>query len=306
MIELQRASRWYGQVIGLNDVSCTVPRGVTALLGPNGAGKSTFMKLVSGQLRPTTGFVRVLGDEPFANSKVFRKLGYCPEIDHFYEDMTGREFVRFLAVLGELPKETLDKRVDEVIEYVGMTVNAGRKIAGYSKGMRQRIKLAQALVHDPEVLLLDEPLNGLDPVGRREVTELMRRLGEGGKCVLVSSHILHEVEQMTRSIVLVHHGRLLAQGDIYEIRGLIDKHPHRIAFRTSDPAALARELLRLPRVLSLRFDDRDPEFLEIQTREAEAFYGQLADVVLEHGFVVESIESPDNNLEAVFRYLTEG
>jgi len=306
MIELQRASRWYGQVIGLNDVSCSVPAGVTALLGPNGAGKSTFMKLVSGQLRPTTGHVRVLGLEPFANGKVFRKLGYCPELDHFYEDMTGREFVLLLATLAGLPREDLAKRVDDVIERVGMTPHAGRKIAGYSKGMRQRIKLAQALVHDPDVLLLDEPLNGLDPVGRREVTDLMRRLGESGKCVLVSSHILHEVEQMTRSILLIHRGRLLAQGDMYEIRGLIDKHPHRIAFRTPDPHALARELLRLPRVLSLRFDDRDPRLLEIQTRDAEGFYGQLAEVALDGGFEVESFESPDNNLEAVFRYLTEG
>jgi ABC-2 type transport system ATP-binding protein len=306
MIELERASRWYGQVIGLNDVTCGIQAGVTALLGPNGAGKSTFMKLVSGQLRPTTGTVRVLGKQPFANGAVYRSLGYCPETDSFYEEMTGRDFVAFLGSMAGFRGAELRKRVDDSIARVGMEANAGRRIGGYSKGMRQRIKLAQALVHDPQVLLLDEPLNGLDPVGRREMTDLMRRLGEAGKCVLISSHILYEVEQMTRTILLIHRGRLLAQGDVYEIRGLIDKHPHRISIVTDDPRALAAALLRLPNVVSVRFDPRDPRRLELQTQAAEAFYAQLADVVLEHGFAIESFDSPDNNLEAVFRYLTEG
>jgi ABC-2 type transport system ATP-binding protein len=305
MITLERASRWYGQVIGLNDVTCAVPPGVTALLGPNGAGKSTFMKLVSGQLRPTTGRVLVAGDAPFANGRVYRRLGYCPEVDNFYEEMTGREFVALLGTLAGLARGDLRGRVQEVIELVGMQPNADRRIGGYSKGMRQRIKLAQALIHDPDVLLLDEPLNGLDPVGRREITELLRRLGEAGKCVLVSSHILYEVEHMTRNILLIHHGRLLAQGDVYLIRSLIDRHPHRIALSADDPNALARELLRLPRVVSVRFDDRDPRRLEVETRDPEGFYASLPEVVLEHGHAISGFESPDNNLEAVFRYLTE-
>jgi ABC-2 type transport system ATP-binding protein len=312
MIELERASRWYGQIIGLNDVTCAVTAGITALLGPNGAGKSTFMKLASGQLRPTTGRVTVLGERPFANGKVFRRLGYCPEVDRFWDEMTGREFVTTLGSLALLRGETLRKRVEDAICLVGMEANADRKIGGYSKGMRQRIKLAQAMIHDPDVLLLDEPLNGLDPVGRREMSGLMHRWGEAGKCVVVSSHVLHEVEQMTRSILLIHHGRLLAQGDVYQIRGLIDKHPHRIALATTNARALARELLAMPGVVSVRFEDRDevgpptPGHLEVETRDPDGFYAQLPDIVLAGDFDVSGFESPDNNLEAVFRYLTQG
>lgn len=306
MILLERASRWYGQVIGLNDVSCAVQPGVTALLGPNGAGKSTFMKLVSGQLRPTTGCVTVLGERPFGNSRVYRRLGYCPEIDSLYDDISGREFVRMLASLAGFRGPEVRRRADDAIELVGMTANADRRIGGYSKGMRQRIKLAQAMVHDPDILLLDEPLNGLDPLGRREITDLMRSLGEAGKCVLVSSHILYEVEQMTRSILLIHRGRMLAQGDVYEIRGLIDRHPHRIAIHTQDARRLAQELLAKTPVLSVRLDDRDPCRLELETRDPDGFYSKLPQVVLEEAFEIDGFESPDNNLEAVFRYLTEG
>ena len=306
MIELQRVSRWYGQVIGLNDVSAAVPAGLTALLGPNGAGKSTMMKLISGQLRPSTGRVTVLGQPPFGNGRVFQRLGFCPEIDSFYEEMTGREFVTMLATLGGLKGEMRRKRVDEAVHTVGMDPNADRKIGGYSKGMRQRIKVAQAIVHDPDVLLLDEPLNGLDPGGRREMTDLFRRYGEAGKCVLISSHILYEVEQMTRRILLIHRGRVLAQGDLYEIRGLIDQHPHRVALSSPTVRALAPVLLELPGVVSLRFDDQDPQRVELETRDPDGFYDQLPALVLDAGHELTEFDSPDNNLEAVFRYLTGG
>src|SRR5438128_98274 len=209
MIDLEHASRWYGQVIGINDVSCRILPGITALLGPNGAGKSTLIKLVTGQLRPSTGIVTVLGEPPFANSRVFRRLGYCPELERGCDDMTGRYFVTLLAHLGGLPPATISQRVSEVIEFVGMTENADRKIGGYSKGMRQRIKIAQGVVHDPDVFILDEPLNGLDPPGRHEISTLLRHLALEGKCILVSSHILYEVEQLTHRILLIHHGRLL-------------------------------------------------------------------------------------------------
>ncbi|MFN3653458.1 MAG: ABC transporter ATP-binding protein [Armatimonadota bacterium] len=305
MIHFARASRWYGQVIGLNDITCQIDAGITALLGPNGAGKSTFMKLVSGQLRPTTGKVEVLKERPFSNARVYRRLGYCPEVDSFYEDMTGREWVRFLTGLNGYSAAERNRRADESIRLVGMEPNADRRIGGYSKGMRQRIKLAQAVAHDPEVLLLDEPLNGLDPVGRREVTALIEGFAATGKCVVVSSHILHEVEQLTRRILLIHRGRLLAQGDLYRIRELIDRHPHRIALLCEEPRRLARDLLYLPFVVSARFDDRDPRRLEVETRDADAFYASLADLVLANDHVVHGFESPDNNLEAVFRYLTE-
>lgn len=310
MITLEHTSRWYGQVIGVNDVSCAIPPGITALLGPNGAGKSTMMKLITGQLRPTTGRVLVLNRAPFANPAVYRRLGYCPEIENSYDDLTGREFVTLMGALSGIPRRDLARRVADSIEQVGMTDRCDRKIGGYSKGMRQRIKVAQGIVHDPDVLILDEPLNGLDPLGRREVTDLLKALAAQGKCVVVSSHILYEVEQMTQDILLMSRGRLMAQGDIYQIRALIDRHPHRIAISTAadrgQGRALARELLGLPYVLSVRFDAPDGARMEIETREPERFYAQFPDIVLENEFAVTGFDSPDNNLEAVFNYLVNG
>lgn len=303
VIALEHASRWYGQVIGINDVSCRLPAGITALLGPNGAGKSTLLKLVTGQLRPTTGQVTVFGEKPFANGRVLRRLGYCPEIESLYDEMTGREFVTMLGAMGGLSSRALPARVAEAIEQVGMTPNADRKIGGYSKGMRQRIKVAQAVVHDPPVLILDEPLNGLDPVGRRDITTLLTLWAGRGKCLVVSSHILYEVEQMTKNILLMHRGRLRAQGDIYHIRSLIDAHPHRIAIKTTDARRLAQHLLALPYVLSVKFDNPLATELEMETRSPESFYAQFPDLVLQNGFTVTSFDSPDNNLESVFRYL---
>jgi len=306
VITLEHASRWYGQVIGINDVSCALPTGLTALLGPNGAGKSTMIKLLTGQLRPTTGRVRVLDQQPFANPRVFRRLGYCPEHESTYDDLTGRELVTLLGAMGGIPKARLRAKVAEVIELVDMTPHADRKLGGYSKGMRQRIKMAQALVHEPEVLILDEPLNGLDPVARRDLQTLLLEYAAMGKCVVVSSHILHEIEQMTKNILLLHHGRLLAQGDVYHIRSLIDAHPHRIAIQTSNPRGLAARLLELPYVLSAKFDQPLATSVEVETRSPESFYAQFPDLVIGGGFTVTSFDSPDNNLEAVFRYLVSG
>ena len=306
MIVLDHASRWYGQVIGINDVSCQILPGITALLGPNGAGKSTLIKLATGQLRPSTGYVTVLGEPPFANSRVFRRLGYCPELESGCEDMTGRYFVTLMAHLAGLPSASIPARVSEVIAFVGMSENADRKIGGYSKGMRQRIKIAQGIVHDPDVLILDEPLNGLDPPGRRDVTTLLTGLAEKGKCVVVSSHILYEVEHMTRNILLMNHGRVLAQGDIYAIRSLIDAHPHRISIATKDARALASQLIALPCVLSAKLDAMDATQVEVETRWPDTFYSQFPELVLANGFDITRFESPDNNLEAVFRYLVSG
>jgi len=302
MIVLDHASRWYGQVIGLNDVTCTIPVGITALLGENGAGKSTMMRMITGQLRPTTGTVRIFGLDPFANPEVFRRLGYCPEIDQFYEWMTGRQFVQHLARLQGYSAAEASRRTDETIARVGMADRADRRLQGYSKGMRQRIKLAQALLTDPDVILLDEPLNGLDPVGRREFMDLLAHLALEGKSIVVSSHILFEVEQMTRSILLLHRGRLLATGDLRAIRGLIDRHPHRIRLETPDPRAAASYLANLPFVLEILFDPSG-EALEVRTREPDQFYNAVADLAVLHGIPIHGLESPDNNLESVFRYL---
>lgn len=307
MITLEHASRWYGQVIGVNDVSAHISSGITALLGPNGAGKSTLLKLVTGQLKPTTGRVTVMDARPFANPSVFRRLGYTPEMENLHDDMTGREFVTFLATLSGLPSATRTSRVDEAVAQVGLSDAADRKIGGYSKGMRQRIKIAQAIVHEPDVLILDEPLNGLDPVGRREMSRLFTDLAAQGKTVVVSSHILYEVEQLTHNILLMHRGRLLAQGDVYQIRSLIDAHPHRISITTPHARPLAKCLIETPFILSARLDAGRNNLLEIETNAPDAFYDLFPRVIMENNFTVESFESPDNNLEAVFRYLvTDG
>ncbi|RYG88803.1 ABC transporter ATP-binding protein [bacterium] len=304
VIELQNASRWYGQVIGLNDVSCTIGPGITALLGMNGAGKSTLMRLITGQLRETTGTVRVFGEEPFANPNVYRRLGYCPEIDNFYERDSGRSFVRYMARLAGYGAAEAKTRAEEAIALVGMTERADRKIQGYSKGMRQRIKLAQAMVHDPDVILLDEPLNGLDPIGRHEFMKVLALLAERGKSIVVSSHILFEVEQMTRSILLLHRGRLLATGDLGVIRSLIDKYPHQVRIETPDVRQAATALAGLPNVVSLSYEPTG-DALRLQVREPDAFYTALARLVEEERLTVQSFTSPDNNLESVFRYLVE-
>ncbi|BBO23282.1 ABC type multidrug transporter, ATP-binding protein [Candidatus Nitrosymbiomonas proteolyticus] len=305
MIELRSASRWYGQVIGLNDVSATISGGVTALLGMNGAGKTTLMRLVTGQMRPTAGEVRVFGEDPFANPSVYRKMGYCPDVDNFYEELTGRQFLNLMGRMSGFTQQGAEKRTQGMLEKVGMADRADRKIGGFSKGMRQRIKLAQAMLHDPEIILLDEPLNGLDPVGRREFIDVLHELGDQGKAILVSSHILFEVEQMTRSILLLHRGRLLATGDLKVIRELIDKHPHRVRIRSTAARQVAEHIVALPYVISVHLEPGG-DALELQTREVDQFFQFLPTLALDKGLPLHAIESPDNNLESVFRYLVGG
>jgi ABC-2 type transport system ATP-binding protein len=245
----------------------------------------------------------VLGAEPFANPDVLRQIGYCPEFDSFYEDMTGREFVRLLASMSGYTGATLTKRVNDAIERVGMTDRCDRKLGGYSKGMRQRIKVAQAIVHDPSVLILDEPLNGLDPIGRRDIVSLLQAYAKEGKCVLISSHILYEVEQITDRILVIFKGRLLAQGDIHSIRAEIDKYPHKIQFFVQQARQLTADLMQIPSVVGVRFNQNRADWVEVETYEPNAFYSALSALVLEKKYKIESFHSPDNSLETVFRYL---
>jgi len=303
-IVLDRASRWYGQVIGLNDVSCTIGPGVTALLGMNGAGKTTMIRLITGQIRETTGTIRVFGEEPFANPNVYRRLGYCPELDNFYEHQTGRQFIYGMGRLSGYGRAEATQRTERVLQHVGMLERSDKKIAGYSKGMRQRIKLAQAMLHDPEIILLDEPLNGLDPVGRREFIDVLKAFAAEGKTIIVSSHILFEVEQMTRSILLLNRGRLLANGDLSAIRALIEKYPHRIRIDTPEPRSIAERLVGLPYVLNVQFDPRG-QSVEFQTKQPNDFYDAIPALILDDRLPIDSVSSPDNNLESIFRYLVE-
>jgi ABC-2 type transport system ATP-binding protein len=300
-LEFVRVSRWYGQVIALNDVTATLPPGVTGLLGPNGAGKSTFLKLAAGQLAPSQGEVRLLGRPAWGSPEAFHRVGLCPEADAFWEHMTGLQFLTALLRLTGYDDAECRRRAEGALHEVALLDAKDRRLGGYSKGMRQRVKLAQAIAHDPEVLLLDEPVSGMDPVNRRRVIDLVRRYGREGRTVLVSSHILHEVEAMTRRVLLVNHGRILAEGDVREIRELMDEHPHTVAIRARDPRRLAAAVVGWPNVLSISFA-AEGEWLTVQTARPDEFYRGLHEAALEAG--VAEMYSPDENLESVFRYLT--
>jgi ABC-2 type transport system ATP-binding protein len=303
IITTDHLSKWYGQVIGLNDVTVTVPAGVTGLLGPNGAGKSTFMKLITGQLRPSKGEVRVLGEPIWANPRLFARVGFCPEQDAFYERMTGLEWVMALVRLNGYSDTEARDAATQALTTVDLMEAAKKKIGAYSKGMRQRVKLAQAIVHDPELLILDEPLAGMDPLGRRKTMRMIRDFARHGKSVLVSSHILHEIESMTSDILLINNGRILAEGNVHQIRDLIDEHPHTVFVKAADPRGLAREFLTRADVISLRFE---PGAVVVETGKPDEFYAGLTDLVASGACgAIEEVTSPDDNLQAVFKYLVK-
>ena len=302
-IATEHLSKWYGQVSGLNDVTVSVSPGITGLLGPNGAGKSTFMKLVTGQLRPSAGTVRVLGEPIWGNPALYHRIGFCPEQDAFYDRMTGREWVAALLGLNGFSPEDAAAAARRALDAVGLAEAGDKKIGAYSKGMRQRVKLAQAIAHDPELLILDEPLGGMDPVMRRRTVQLVKEWGRAGKSVLVSSHILHEVESMTSNILLMNNGRIVAEGNVYQIRALIDAHPHTVFIRTEDPRRLARALLASDGLISLRFERNA---VVVETAHPDAFYARLTDMAASgEAGAIDEVTSPDDNLQSVFRYLVK-
>jgi ABC-2 type transport system ATP-binding protein len=286
----------------VNKLTLRIPGGVTGLLGPNGAGKSTLLQLATGQLRPSQGEVRVLGHPVWNNPAINEFIGLCPEQDAFYEWMTGWDFVYTCARLSGLPRPEARAGALMALELVRMTENMHRAIKGYSKGMRQRTKIAQALAHDPEVLFLDEPLTGTDPVARRELMDIILRLAERGKSVVVSSHVLHEVQSLTPNIILLNHGRLVAEGNIRQIRELIDKHPHRIVLVCENYRALAGKLVAWPDVEGLKITAKERSVLA-ETHAPDAFYARLPTLAQEDGTSIEEVYSDDDSLEAVFKYL---
>jgi len=280
-----------------------VPPGVTGLLGPNGAGKSTFMKLITGQLKPSKGAIRVLDEPIWGNPALYHRIGFCPEQDSFYERMTGAEWVAALVRLNGVDEQEAASMAARAIAMVELSEAANKKIGAYSKGMRQRIKMAQALAHDPDLLILDEPLSGMDPIARRKTIRMIKDWGRTGKSIIVSSHILHEIESMTPNILLINQGRILAEGNVHQIRDLIDEHPHTVHIKADQIRALAREFLAYDDVLSLRLEENA---VVVQTGKPDVFYARLTEIAAsgEHGAIHE-VTSPDDNLQAVFQYLVK-
>ncbi len=295
-----RVAKWYGSVIGLVDATITIEPGVTGLLGPNGAGKSTFLKLLGGQIAPSQGSVELFGHDPCRRPHVFRDVGYLPEQDAFYEDMTGREFVIYLTRLHGFSASRARKLAEAAIERVDLVEDSKRRIRTYSKGMRQRIKLAQAIAHEPKLLILDEPLTGMDPVARRRIMNLVAEQRDAGATVIVSSHILHEVEEMTNRVILMYQGRVRAWGMRDEIRGFLDRYPHKVRLECDNPRELALRILELPGVLSVNIEEKA---LRLTTRKPDDIYDALPGLVLDHGYTVDAIEAEDVGLDAIFRYL---
>jgi len=303
VVTAEKVSKWYGQVIGLNDVTVSVPSGITGLLGPNGAGKSTFMKLITGQLKPSKGVVKVLGEPIWRNPHLYFQIGFCPEQDSFYERMTGLEWVTALVRLNGLSDTEAKAAAVRALTVVDLMEAANKKIGAYSKGMRQRVKLAQAIVHDPDLLILDEPLSGMDPLARRKSIRMIRDWARAGKSIIVSSHILHEIESMTANILLINNGRILAEGDVHSIRDLIDEHPHTVYVRAENPRGLAREFLARDDVRSLKFEEGA---VVVETGKPDAFYARLTDLAASGEFgAIDEVTSPDDNLQAVFQYLVK-
>jgi ABC-2 type transport system ATP-binding protein len=296
-------SKWYGHVLGVSDVTWRLRAGIVGLLGPNGAGKSTLIKLMAGLLAPSRGTLAVYGASPFADTAVRRRIGYAPEHDKTWDELTARELVATMAELAGVPRGRAGEAAERAIAAMGMTDALHRRVRGFSKGMRQRTKLATAIAHDPDFLLLDEPLTGVDPIARVDIVERIRELGRAGKTIVVSSHVLYEIEQLTSEIVVLYRGQVLAEGNVYEIRKLIDRHPHRIRVECDQPRAVAAALASADHVARIVFE-RGAVVLE--TRDPDRCYDQLAETVLASKIAVTALTSPDNNLGAVFEYLTGG
>jgi len=295
----ENVTKFYGAVIGVNDISLRIRPGITGLLGANGAGKSTLIKLASGRLRPTQGRVS-LGGHDARSVAAKRLLGYCPDVNDFYEEMTGREFVRIMTRLYGYSRSESKRRTERALELVGMADRAERRIGGCSHGMRQRIKLAQSIAHDPRVLLLDEPLTGIDPGGRREINDLLRKLAADGITILVSSHLLDEVEQLCDRLVVVARGRLLAEGTLAELRRLLEDEPLTIRLESPQTRRLAALLVELADTSHIELHG---PAITLRTGNPTRFFAQLTELVAAHGIDVDRLETLDAGAEAVFGYL---
>ena len=301
-IVLTRLSRFYGEILGVNKVNLSMAPGITSLVGPNGSGKTTLMNLIAGLLQPTAGSVRVHGFSPSEAASFYPLIGYCTQFDTFPKNVTGFNLVNSLLSLhGRTARDTHD-RAWEALERVGLADAADRKVAGYSKGMRQRVKLATAIGHDPKVLILDEPLNGLDPMARAEFIDLFQRRASEGHHVIVSSHILHEVDMISDQVVMMSHGYVVAEGQIQAVRQEIAEHPSTILVRCDRPAMVAARFFSCDHVVEARIND-DADGVLIRTRNTDDFYRVLNEIVVAENLAVQTVVPTDEDMHSVYNYL---
>ncbi|MBK64903.1 MAG: hypothetical protein CMB47_05210 [Euryarchaeota archaeon] len=303
-VMLDHVSKWYGEVIGINDISLAIDGGVTGILGPNGAGKSTLFKILMGRLKPSKGTVRLFGINPWKSTTPYRRIGYVSESERMYDWMTSLDFISTLARLHGMSRDEAIERSKHVLNFVGLEDVYHKEIGKYSKGMRQRVKIAHALVHNPDLIILDEPLHGCDPIARTSIMNVIRELGSQGKTVLVSSHILEEIERITEQIVILHNGKLLAIGNLHAIRDLLDQHPHRILINCENPRDLAGLFISSEPVYGVRFPDKGQ--LEIHTNNLSAAHDVLPSLIVKSEQKITSIENPDDNLDSLIGYLIGG
>ncbi len=301
-ITFKDVSRFYGEVLGINNVSLTIPPGITSLVGPNGSGKTTLMNLMAGLIRPTRGEIRVLGVSPSHPERLCRMIGYCAQFDAFPKGLTGYQFIYYFLRLYGFSDAECEKRTVASLQTAGLQDAANRPVAAYSKGMRQRVKLAQSIAHDPQVVILDEPLNGLDPLARAEAIALFRQWGDAGRHVLVSSHILHEVDRISDQVILLSHGYVVAEGEIQGVRSEVKEQPMQIEVRCDRPGLLASRLFQQDHVVEAKLNI-DGKGLLLRTKDADSFYLLLNRVILESGLEVESVAPADDDVNSVYQYL---
>jgi ABC-2 type transport system ATP-binding protein len=305
LITFTNVSRFYGEVLGINNVSLSIPPGVTSLVGPNGSGKTTLMNLMTGLVRPTQGEITVLGMRPDDPEKLCRLVGYCSQFDAFPKGITAYQFVYSYLLMYGFPKLESEKRAHMALQMVGLTDAANRPVGAYSKGMRQRARLAQAIAHDPKVVILDEPLNGLDPLARAEAIALFEQWGKEGRHVIVSSHILHEVDRISDQVILLSHGYVVAEGDIQGVRSEVKEQPMQILVRCDRPHLLAAQLFLEDHAVEAKVS-ADGKGLLLRTSNGDRFYRLLNRVILDGGLEIESVAPADDDVNSVYQYLIGG
>ncbi|MCB1042112.1 MAG: ABC transporter ATP-binding protein [Acidobacteria bacterium] len=303
MIDVQNVSKWYGEVSALNDVSLEVGPGILGLLGPNGAGKSTLLKLMAGQLRPSLGSVSVLGREYIGDHRLYSSIGLCPEQDALWDEFNGRQFLTCMLRLHGWETRDAQRRCDELLSMFDLVGAQNKRVGGYSKGMRQKLRIAQSFAHNPKVLFLDEPMSGLDASSRSLVADIIRDLGSQGVSIVVSSHILHEVEMLTKEMVVINQGQLRARGNVYEIRELLHDHPLQLEMTVSDPRQLSKALLDCEHVVRIELSDDQKDRLTVFTRRQNQFFEDLPRILKQQDIEIERLHAEDEDMEAVFKYL---